>query len=100
MPGSPEPAPPPPGPLVDAPMNPPAADGDSAPGLDEVPPEFDWDWPDPDCGCPPELAGLTYEELDALPATTPARYREPAWPIEPPGPGPSAQPASSPSPAR
>ena len=64
----------------------PLATGGPVSGEDEIPPEFGWDWPDPDCGRPPELAGLTYEELDALPATIPARYREPAWPIDLPGP--------------
>jgi hypothetical protein len=97
VPGSPEPIPPP-GRLVDMPMDPLAAAGPE-PGSEEILPEYGWDWPDPDCSRPPELAGLTYEELDALPATTPARYREPAWPIDPPRPRSSGQLTRSPVPA-
>ena len=70
----------PPEETVDVTAYAPAVD-DLALDEEQIPPEFGWDWPDPDSGRPPELAGLTYEELDALPATTPARYREPAWPV-------------------
>ena len=81
MPGSPEPTPP--GYLADLTACPLAGiDDDLPPGLEEIPPELDWDWPDPDCSRPPELADLSSAELDALPFTTPTPYREPAWPID------------------
>ncbi|HLX50647.1 MAG TPA: DUF222 domain-containing protein [Streptosporangiaceae bacterium] len=71
---------------------PPLAAGASALDEMEVPPEVAWDWPDPGCGRPAELAGLTFAELDALPFTTPARYAEPGWLCQPTDPAPVDSP--------
>ena len=44
---------------------------------DDIPPDEDCPgWADPDCGPPPELAGLTTPELDELIAARPAPAAE------------------------